>query len=588
MKNKKPVMLLLSLLIIITSLAASPTYSITQPVGTIAVEVIGIPAGTPAASQLDWSFNGFTENATSSHLHAMANITQQLAPDTNSTVAAGTITTPLSKVYVEDGDNYTVPSTGTPAKACVRMNITFSNHYLPNASWIDDIDFGVKAAVSNYVNTAAAFGLYNFTSNRWSNFTILNSTSLQLHTYDLNFNWSQFIDPNNNALYMQFYWENSTGSFTGYIDYVYFDITYSMYIPVTNWQTKQSSSLVSLSIPANVNMLFWENATLSAPAGATGYNVTVYIIPPDRNSLGAQTTYVNGSQVTNIVSDGIVSFNITNFVANSTAFMFRATNILTVSKIWAHHSTGETVNHKTVTWRKYQTRMKVRNNFNSLYVENITLTLNDYSTTAAAEVHPESSFDLVKLEKGSIDITSSASKSPTQYVTPTLSSLPPSSYVLYTLTEALPPVHLVQTDGLTISSASFQGGINKLTFTASGTGSKNIVVYITSQPYGVYVDGFPYSSWTWNNNNLTITYNFGSTHTFEVYQYNPSPQQETKKTSTPPPQAPTPSQTLATVQETSQQIIQPLIDLISSLTLPDLIVILLAIFIVVFLILTKH
>jgi len=92
MKNKKPVMLLLSLLIIITSLAASPTYSITQPVGTIAVEVIGIPAGTPAASQLDWSFNGFTENATSSHLHTMANITQQLAPDTNSTVAAGTTT----------------------------------------------------------------------------------------------------------------------------------------------------------------------------------------------------------------------------------------------------------------------------------------------------------------------------------------------------------------------------------------------------------------------------------------------------------------------------------------------------------------
>ena len=562
---------LVILVVLLMQAVVSPAYGITQPVGTIATKVIGIPTTAPSA-RLGWSFNGFTENATSTHLHTMANITQRLAPDVNKTITAGTITTPLSKVYSEDGDNYTVPSTGTPAKACVRMNITLSKHYVPNATWIDDIDFTVKAAVSDYVDTAAAFGLYNFTGNKWVNFTILNSTSLLAHDYHLNYNWSQFIDPNSNTLMMQFYWENSTGSFTGYIDYVCFNITYSLYITVSDWQTRQASSLVSLSIPANHNLLFWENATLTAPTGATGYNITVYIIPPDKDSLGAHTTYVNGSQVTNSVSNGIVSFNITNFAANSTALMFRATNMITTSLIRVHYPTGESVSYKTITWNKYQTRMKVQNNFNELYVENVSFTFRDYSTTPAAEVHPESCIDLVKIEKGSIDITASCSKSPTQYVTPTLSYLSPSSYVLYTLTEALPPVHLIQTDGLTISSASFQGGINKLTFTASGTGSKTIVVYITSRPYGVYVDGHPYSSWTWSNNNLTITYDFGSTHKFEIYQYNPSPPQE-KKAAAPPPT--TTSQPTTTTQE-RPDVIKQLFDLISSLTPIDWIVILLA------------
>jgi len=84
----------------------------------------------------------------------------------------------------------------------------------------------------------------------------------------------------------------------------------------------------------------------------------------------------------------------------------------------------------------------------------------------------------------------------------------------------LPKMYIVNpSTDVTISGVSFQGGINKLRFTISGTGTKTIQIYAPFSAVLVYVDGSELSSnnYTLSNNILTLTLTL-STHTVEIYQ----------------------------------------------------------------------
>jgi len=112
------------------------------------------------------------------------------------------------------------------------------------------------------------------------------------------------------------------------------------------------------------------------------------------------------------------------------------------------------------------------------------------------------------------------------------------------ITVTLPKVHIVKPPSdIVFTNVNFQGGIDKLAFTITGTGTKTIQIFIPSAPYTVIVDNHPLptSNYTWTNGILNITVTL-STHTLEIYQYNPSPQ----LTPTPTP-TPTPYETVTTV-----------------------------------------
>jgi len=87
----------------------------------------------------------------------------------------------------------------------------------------------------------------------------------------------------------------------------------------------------------------------------------------------------------------------------------------------------------------------------------------------------------------------------------------------------LPLVYLCGApSGVNVTSISFQGGINKLTFIVSGSGTKTFTVRISRSPFGIYVDQqtLPASNYTWSNGLLNVTVSL-STHTIEIYEFNP-------------------------------------------------------------------
>jgi hypothetical protein len=106
-----------------------------------------------------------------------------------------------------------------------------------------------------------------------------------------------------------------------------------------------------------------------------------------------------------------------------------------------------------------------------------------------------------------------------------------------TISFNLPRIHLVNpTTAVTLSQAVFTESINRLSFTATGSGTQTIQVYITSNPYAIYADNalLGTANYTWSNNILTITLPL-STHTVEIYQYaTPAIAPGPKPTPTPP------------------------------------------------------
>lgn len=120
-----------------------------------------------------------------------------------------------------------------------------------------------------------------------------------------------------------------------------------------------------------------------------------------------------------------------------------------------------------------------------------------------------------------VDGTVVSSSSPPEYNnTITLFEVDNIGSATVAITNLLPLIYFV-TPSLSepyISSASFQGGVNRLTFQVSGTGSATIQLFITSQPYSVYEDQSTSLSTTWANNILSIPLTL-STHTIDIYQF---------------------------------------------------------------------
>jgi len=302
----------------------------TQPVGEIALKTIGIPNGTPAAARLSWAFNGFLKNATSTNPDCVLNVSQVISADTNKTITGGTITTPLGKVYAIDDDPYRVPAENETGNlywsACFNFNFTLGNHYILNETWITMIKLTVRGNASLLADTNADLNIYNFTASAWKKLgEPLNTTTAQTHTYILTSNLDDYVDENNdNAIMIQFLW-NDSGN-TAYnvdIDYAAVTIYYNLTASISSWTVTQTNSTIELNKLENTYTVnFWDNFTVKTPSGITGHNFTMYIKPANKTYLTNHTLYVNGTQITPIVTGGEVAGNITNLVANSTALNF--------------------------------------------------------------------------------------------------------------------------------------------------------------------------------------------------------------------------------------------------------------------------
>jgi len=402
----------------------------TQPVGYIALKAAGIPAGTPASTQLSWTFNGMPQNATYSSPTCLVNITQVLAADANSTIHAEPISTPLNKTYADDNDYYIVDATnatvGGPFYIDFTLNVTLSNHYITNASWITDAWVTVYGNVSDYCDTAADIYIYNFTGGTWKwlghylNYTTPHSAGYRIGALS-NFT-ARYIDTsNNNTLMFRIYCNDSDTDFTLTIDYFKIDVTYNLPITVQSW------TAVDVEIQHGVSRVFSHTETfnLTAPSGITSHNFTIYYVTPNYpliTNIGHAVAVSVGGNPATVTSQ--ITFNVTNLANNQTQV--------------------------------------------NMYL-------------------------------------------PLVY----LCGAPPT---------------------VTISSISFQGGINKLTFTASGTGTKTFTIRISQEPFGIYVDHvrLPSTNYTYANGLLTANITLSS-HTIEIYEYNPSPSPAPVPTPSPTP-----------------------------------------------------
>ena len=316
--------------IAVESPAAKSFVDPTQPVGEIALKTIGIPSGTPAAARLSWRFNGFLENATSTSPESVLNITQVISADANKTISAGTITTPLTKVYASDNDPYRVPAKNETGNlywsACFNFNFTLGNHYILNETWITRLEITVRGNASILADTSADLNVYNFTAGAWKKLgEPLNTTTAQTHTYILTSYLDDYIDENhNNTIMIQFLWNDSSN--TAYnvdIDYAAVTVYYNLTIAANNWKVTQVNSTIALNKEEGTYTVnFWENLTLTVPSGITGHNFTLYIKPANRTYLTNHTLYVSGNKMTPTVTRGEVAENITNLVSNSTALNF--------------------------------------------------------------------------------------------------------------------------------------------------------------------------------------------------------------------------------------------------------------------------
>ena len=529
---KKSFIILLGILLL--SMLLSPPHVVAaspaQPVGVLATKVKDLPAGSPTGSQISWSWNGFTENASGSHLHTTANLTQTLSVDENVTdVSDPAPTTALSKVYALDYDPYIVSAwneTGTLNWYLkLRFNLTLNNHYIMNKTWIYHMNVTVAGNSSLTPDLLDTVDLYNFTGSSWVTIGHLNSTTRTSASNSSFGTITDFInESDSNTMTLRLFLEDSTDTdFTLHIDYIEIQVFYTLWIGVSDWATTQTNSTVTVNdFPQNHTINYWDNVTISTPSGVTGHNFTVYLTPPDASGLTNQTTYVNNTSVSNLVSSGEVSFNITNLVANATGLNFNVPDMVTAEITSIYSTTGTMAYYMGINWQTYTTTILMDNTQTELIAENVAFLLQDLSTTAYAEVHQEAELTLMTLERNGTDITSSlATKSRTAYQTASANIANNTAYE-FKVNEALPPVHLINSDGLALSSVTFTGAVNKLLFTASATGSKTIVIYSGTQPDGIYVNGqrLGVSYWTYTGTNLTITYPF-STHQFEITENEP-------------------------------------------------------------------
>jgi len=236
-------LLALGLLLTCMALLALPVNAETtpQPVGIIALKVTGVPAGTPTGSQLSWSFNGFTANATVASPTCTVNLTQSLSVDASSTLQADMTVGTLSNVYGLDYTVYEVNAYNDTLnhKAAGLMNLTLRNHYVPNEAWVTTITLTVYGNTSRLCNTLANWYIYNYTAGAYINMGLLNSTTRTSLTYTVSTAPATVIDETvNNSIMLKYnYTDTGNVDYLLDIDYIKIGVTYQFNIIVSNWTT---------------------------------------------------------------------------------------------------------------------------------------------------------------------------------------------------------------------------------------------------------------------------------------------------------------------------------------------------------------
>ena len=316
------VFLLLSLMLPVSSFASPYAW----PKATVTVSTVyDFPNITNAL--MNFTFYGVTHEATSSEPWITLNVSQELTADYNNTVTGTNYNTDVESFYYDDDNYYIIGNVtdGAYERVYVEFGFNLSQH-LMNKSQVSiyRIDIGpVKAKCTINPDTNASFAIVN-----QSDMTILysnldlNSTSEAGTTYTItsasliNHAVNGSADP---AIKVILDFMDSTGTaFNLSIDEVRCKVYYYVNVTVSDWTVQQIPSTVTVG--SGVTVPFWQNLTVSTYN--QGINATLQVTPSQATKLAGHKVYVNGSEQTISVSNGVVSFNITNLVANSTALYF--------------------------------------------------------------------------------------------------------------------------------------------------------------------------------------------------------------------------------------------------------------------------
>jgi len=316
----------LVLVVILLALPLSLASPYAWPKATVTVHnVTAFPNITNAL--MDFTFYGVTHEATSSEPWITLNLSQELTADYNNTVIGTNFVNTVEPFYYDDNNYYIIGNVtdGSYERVYVEFGFNLSQH-LMNKSQVSIYKISVGPFMAKCTinpDTNASFAIVN-----QSDMTILysnldlNSTSETGTTYHITgasvidqvFNGT--TDP---AVKVILDFMDSTGTaFNLSIEEVRCTVYYYVNITVSDWTVQQIPSTVAVG--SNVNVPFWQNLTLSTYN--QGINATIKITPAHATTLSGHTAYVNGTQQTIAVSNGVVTLNITNLVGNSTALRF--------------------------------------------------------------------------------------------------------------------------------------------------------------------------------------------------------------------------------------------------------------------------
>ena len=479
MKKLTAVALLLLLLIVllpVPSTVAQPT----QPVGSIAVKMTGVPSAT---GYLGFGWLGFVQNATSSTPTAVTEQYQLLSADANKTLQADPIQTALSKLYALDYDPYVVDAYNDTLnfKASGIFNITLGNHFIEEG-WVVSITITVYANTSIYPDTEAHWYIYNFTAGSWITLGTLNATDRTSATWTITADIGDYVDEANGyALMLKYNYTDTTNTdFTLHIDYLEVNVTYQVQVRVADWATTQVNSTVYIGKPGAYSIAYWTNATLTLPSTLSGsHNFTVYMMLPDKARLANHRIVTNATEYDSDVSDSVVYLDVA--MNSSKAWLmavnYLAENIVKTEEASAHEYAGES---------KWYNEYRATNQFTELVAENLVFVLYDYENTDVCDVHREATdwkFYVNGTEVTPLKVVEEGVK---YWID--LDYIQPGENKVVRITESLPKIHVVHTNGYTLDYARFNPGTGALEYWVKATKNTvvNITVYAPKEPGGVY------------------------------------------------------------------------------------------------------
>jgi len=335
-KKAVAVSLVSIMVLLLLTCTVNPVYGQTlQPIGTIAVEIIGVPEGTPSGTQLGWVFNSFEHNATLTEPYCVVSLNQSLSADANNTLQAEpNPTVSLSRIYALDYNPYIVNAfnDSTTFKASGTFNLTLGNHYILNETWVKSITIKVYANTSISMNTLARWYIYNFTDDSWITLGDLNSVTRASLNSTISSGITTIIDENaNNILMIKYNYTDTTNTdFTLHIDYLEVVVEYDLRFEIDNWSI---SNTYSGDLYIHI-----ETFSISSPSGVVGHNVTVWLVSPSRFLVvsGSESVLVDGkipSSITRFSDTSNLGFKITNIVSNSTRIQFNIPHVYILSVI---------------------------------------------------------------------------------------------------------------------------------------------------------------------------------------------------------------------------------------------------------------